>query len=48
MIADTEYAVFRCRKLDCEVREDYLMDSDTGASYSATQPNQCPYWEPHT
>ena len=43
-IMDTEYLVFRCRKLGWKTREDYLMEpvsQDLDA-----EPFHCPHWEP--
>lgn len=44
-IADTEYLVFRCRKLGVTTREDYLM---APVSETLDRPERpvCPYWEP--
>lgn len=44
-IADTEYAVFHCRRLDVYRREDYLMAPVTEELHPS-EPGCCPYWEP--
>lgn len=44
-IADTEYMVFRCRKLGWTTREDYLM-KPVGESLEKPEPFHCPHWEP--
>lgn len=44
-IADTEYAVFRCRALGWTTREDYLMAPVQG-DLGESKPFDCPLFEP--
>lgn len=46
-IADTAYAVFKCTKLGWSSRDDYLMDAEPVKRYQPSEPNDCPFWEPH-
>ena len=43
-IVDTEYAVFRCRKLGTTTREDYLM-APVPTELPAERPPICAHWE---
>lgn len=44
-MADTEYGVFRCRKLDVERREDYAL-APADEDLENPSPGKCPFWEP--
>lgn len=44
-IVDTEYMVFRCRRLGWKQREDYLMEP-VREDLEPADPVGCPYWEP--
>ena len=44
-IADTEFAVFRCKIFGWSNREDYLMDSDPGAKFGRQEAFDCERWE---
>ncbi|MCR5663099.1 MAG: hypothetical protein K6G50_13390 [bacterium] len=44
-MADTEYGVFMCRKLDVERREDYAL-APVEKDLENPRPNKCPFWEP--
>lgn len=44
-IVDTEYLVFRCRRLGWKHREDYLMEP-VREDLEPVDPAGCPYWEP--
>jgi len=44
-IADTEYAVFKCRIFGWNTREDYLMDSEPARKFAAQEAFDCERWE---
>ncbi|MFN8607651.1 MAG: hypothetical protein U0931_08975 [Vulcanimicrobiota bacterium] len=44
-IADTEYAVFRCKIFGWSNREDYLMDSEPAQKFAKQEAFDCERWE---
>ena len=44
-IADTEYAVFRCKLFGWTTRDDYLMDSEPARRFQAQEEFDCERWE---
>jgi hypothetical protein len=45
LIVDTDYLVFRCRRLGWKRREDYLMEP-VPEDLEPPEVSVCPYWEP--
>lgn len=44
-VVDSEFMVYRCRKLNVQKREDYLMEP-VPTHLERPQPTECPFWEP--